>query len=109
KIAGRGPQPGRRVIQLRAVQGTTVKPSSRRQHLAGTQQRRRVTRAWHKHAAGRRPDSSSRIIYLRTAKATVTIVVPSRHHHLAGPQQRRRVTTAWHNHPPARPPPSTPR
>src|SRR5262249_24575785 len=93
--AGRRPDSSSRIIYLRTAKATvTIVVPSRHQHLAGAQQRRRVTRAWHKHAPGRRPDSSRRIIQLRTAKDTVSIVVSSRHQHLAGTQKRRRVTTA---------------
>src|SRR4029078_3898928 len=70
------------------AQGTTI-VSSRHQHLAIGQQRRRVIDACGAGAAGATPASRGWIVKLGPAQ--VNTIVSPRHQHLAIGQQRRRV------------------
>ena len=82
--------PRSRIVQFRAREKPLLVSSSRDQHLAVGQQRRRVIVPCGVEAARGTPGPGSRIVQFR-ARESAAAVISSRDEHLAVGQQRRRV------------------
>ena len=83
------------IVQLRATKRDVVGSfSSRHQHLAVRQQRRRVTPAFDAEDASGTPRPAGRVVQFRAVKID-DAAMSRRYQHLAVGQQRRRVLFAF--------------